>query len=80
MVVRDLDFMRIAILPTETHAILLIDTNALLTAPAAFQTFKPVAWRHRQVAEITCPVDLIQLPPGNCPQNSRAGLARGRGV
>jgi hypothetical protein len=53
MVVRDLDFMRIAILPTETHAILLIDPNALLTAPATFQTLKPVAWRRRQVTKIT---------------------------
>jgi hypothetical protein len=50
VVVRDFDFVGIAVLPAETNPILLVDANAMLSATIADQTLKPVAGRDRELA------------------------------
>lgn len=69
VVVDDLDFVGMAILPTETDAILLIDSNTVLAPTIASQSLESVARRDRQMLEIPNTVDLIQFPSSNWPQN-----------
>ena len=61
MIVRDLDFVGISTLPAKAHSILLVDADTMLRAPAAFQSFKAVTGRDRQVPQITRAIDLIEL-------------------
>jgi len=51
MVVDDLDVFGVRAGPSETHAPLRVDTNAVLAFTVAFQGFEPVARRHFQVTE-----------------------------
>ena len=49
VVVRDLDFVGISRLPPKTKAILIVDSDAVLPATAAAQSFKIIPRRERQV-------------------------------
>jgi hypothetical protein len=69
VVVDDLDFVGMALLPTETDTILLVDPNAVLAPTIAAQSFESVARLDRQMLKISNPVDLIQLPSSNWPQS-----------
>ena len=44
MIICDLHFVRIAILPSETDPILLVDTNAVLPRPISTESLQPVSW------------------------------------
>jgi hypothetical protein len=43
MIVNDLDFASIAILPNETYPILIVNPDAVLSQPAPLQRFQPIA-------------------------------------
>jgi hypothetical protein len=58
MVVCDLNFVGIAILPTETDAKLIVDSNAVLPFAATTQSFQSIARRNRQFGAV---LDLVDL-------------------
>ena len=59
MVVRDFDFVSMTFLPPEAEAVLLVDSDTVLTDPVALQPFEPIAWRYRQLAHFADSIDLI---------------------
>jgi hypothetical protein len=46
MVVCDLDFVGITVLPAEAHPVLIIETNAILPGSVAAEPLQTVPWRH----------------------------------
>ena len=73
MVVCDLDFVGMAVLPVEADTVLIVDANAVLSGSIAFQAFQPIPrWGH-QVSQIPSPIDLVKLPSRGVPQAGRAG-------
>lgn len=62
MVVRDFNFVGVAILPDETDPPLVIDSNAVLSLAVSAQRFESVAGRHRQVMQFLGCVEHGQLP------------------
>jgi hypothetical protein len=42
MIINDLDLIRIAFVPHETHPVLVVDPDAVLTHPVVFQRFQPL--------------------------------------
>jgi hypothetical protein len=67
MVIDDLDFVRMAILPYEAHSPLLVDADAVLAFPVCCQGLKPIPWRHLQILELHGRVHLHELPERNTP-------------
>jgi hypothetical protein len=67
VVVRDFDFVGIAILPLKTNSILLVDANTVLPAPVTNQSFQAVARRDRQLPQLPNAVELGQLSPNRRP-------------
>lgn len=59
VIIHDLDFFGACIRPAETEPVLIIDADAVLADPVAFQRFQPVA---RWNAEIVQPIGDLQLP------------------
>ena len=51
VVVNYLHFVRAALRPNETNAVLIVDTNAMLPLPVTGQSLKPVAWWYSQLIE-----------------------------
>jgi hypothetical protein len=51
MVINYLNIKRITIKPNETDAILIVDANAVLTLPIAFQRFKVIPWEDFKIAQ-----------------------------
>jgi hypothetical protein len=68
VVVRDFDFVGIAILPLETNPILLVDANDVLPAPATNEVLQAVARRDRQLAKLPNAVEPGQLASNHRPQ------------
>jgi hypothetical protein len=71
VVVGDLDIVRIAGVPPETDAPLVIDPNAVLARSVAHQLLQPVARRDPEVGEFHGGVQLPQLPQGDPLQGDR---------
>lgn len=61
MVVRDLDLVSVALSPLEADAILIVDANAVLALPVAFQPFQTVAGRQQQVSQRSRRVQHLQF-------------------
>ena len=49
VIVNDLDFMGVAILPGKTDPPLVIDTNTVLAASPALELLQSIPWWHAQV-------------------------------
>lgn len=49
--------------PAETNPPLVVDANAVLSSPSAFQRFQPVARRHRHIRQLCRRIQLQQLAP-----------------
>ncbi len=60
-----------SLLPSERHAVLVIDTDAVATGLIAFQLFKAVASRNADVVEPRGYVQHLQLPLGGAPGFAR---------
>ena len=58
MVVHDFHLLRVAAAPDETNPPLIIDADAVLAGPVAFQSLQPVARRCKQIAERPSPVQV----------------------
>ena len=65
MVVHNLDFVRVFALPAEAEPPLVIEADAVLALPSAFQSFQPVARRHAQIGQKPGDVQLRELPQGD---------------
>ena len=70
MIVRDFNFVGIASLPSETNPILIVDPNAVLPAPVSAQPFEAISPWNSQFADVSDSIDLIELPPGNLPEDA----------
>jgi|APCry1669193181_1035450.scaffolds.fasta_scaffold01795_9 hypothetical protein len=64
MVIHNFHFVRTR-LPAEANAPLVVDTDAVLSNPTAFQQFQPVAWRHSQVEQLCRGIQQQQFSPGS---------------
>jgi hypothetical protein len=51
VIVNNLNIKRIAIAPNETNAILIVDTNTVLTLPIPFQGFKVIPRKDAQITQ-----------------------------
>jgi hypothetical protein len=78
VVVGDLHLMCAVFSPNETNAELVIDANAVLPIPVAFQWFQPVAGRASQFVEVHHRLNPKQLSDGyrlnRCPTSIRSGF------
>ena len=62
VVVDDLHVFGVAILPDETDPVLIVDSDAVLSAAIAREGFQPIAGKCRQVSKFAGSVELLQLP------------------
>jgi hypothetical protein len=74
MVVRDLDFVGIAVLPLETQSVLLVEPDAVLPGTIAPKSFEAIPGWHSQFLKGPDAVQLIQLPACDRPEHLRTGL------
>ena len=63
MVIHDFQPLRVCAPPNEANPPLVIDADAVLAGPVAFQGFQPVARRRKQIAQHPRPVQILQLAP-----------------
>jgi hypothetical protein len=61
MVVNDLDVLGARGRPTKANAPLIVDANAVLPVPVAFESLQPIAGRDAQILEATGDFQLSQL-------------------
>ena len=80
MIVRGLNLVGIASLPSETYPILIIDPNTVLPAPVSTQPFEAISPWNSKFADVSDSIDLIELPPDNQPQNAGAGSSGNRRI
>ena len=52
MVVRQFNVERIAVFPTKTDSVLIVDSNAVLSNPVPLQAFKPIPRGNSQIVQI----------------------------
>ena len=67
MVVRNFDLVGMAILPTKTHPILLVDSEAVLTVSIAGEPLETIAWWHDELAEMSHAIELSDLAARHSP-------------
>ena len=65
MIVHDLDVFGACVLPTETHAELIVYTDAMLSRSITPQGLQPIARRHSQIVQSTRDIQLPQLASRN---------------
>lgn len=65
VVVDDDDLGDIAVVPAEADAPLVVDADAVLTTPIAFQRFQPIGRRDTQILETGSGIEHAQLASGN---------------
>jgi len=63
VIVNDFNLVRAIGSPHEADAPLVIDTNAVLALPLAFQGLELVAWGNPQAGQVCCGMQLQQLSP-----------------
>jgi hypothetical protein len=62
MIVDDFDRVALPVLPFETDAPLIVDTNAVLSGAVPFKRFQAICGRNPQVSEVLGGVEHPQLP------------------
>lgn len=65
MIIRDLDVIRVPVLPAKTDAVPIVDANAILPRPNSFQRFQPICRRRRNVSKLFRAVDLHESSKGD---------------
>jgi hypothetical protein len=79
VVVDDLDLIRITIPPYETHPILTVDPDRVLTGPIASRRLQSIARRHFEVVQRLGLVDVQQLAAGDPGKALPVPMANPRG-
>jgi hypothetical protein len=80
VIIRDLDFVGISILPSETDPILVVDPDAVLLAPIAVKPLKMISRRNGKVQKVPNVIDLVELSSGNAPEVSWTGSPGSGGI
>ena len=80
MIIRDLNFVGISLLPPKAQSILIVDAYTMLLAPLSFEPFQAIPRRNGKFKNILDPVDLVQLPLCNSPQVLRTRSAGNRSI
>jgi hypothetical protein len=62
MVIDDLDFPSLTVIPAETHPPLLVDADAVLASPVAAQSLQAISRRHGEIIKLPGRIDCQQLP------------------
>ena len=65
MVIDDFNVVRAVGFPHKTHTPLVIDTDAVLSAPITGTRFEPIARWHSHRVERCCAIELLQFSCGN---------------
>jgi hypothetical protein len=63
MVIHNFDVVHIAFFPSEANSPLIIDANAVLPMPVAFQRFKLIAWRLLEILKGSGAIQIEQFAP-----------------
>lgn len=63
MVIDDLDGLGTRLGPPEADAPLIVDANTVLTRLSSLECFESVTWRHLEIIESGCNLQLPQLSP-----------------
>jgi len=67
VIVRDLNFGGMSVLPVKTHAILCVDANTVLAGAISAQSLKPITRRNGKLREVTDPIELVKLATSDRP-------------
>ena len=63
MVIYNVDFVDVSVLPAKDHAPLIIDSYRMKSFPVSSQCFQPIAWRFANISEFCRVVQVEQLSP-----------------
>jgi len=75
MVVDNLNLVRLPLNPGKADAVLVVDANAILGLPFAFESLQTIAGRYPKLFQRTDGVKLIELSPRGRPQTLRANAS-----
>jgi hypothetical protein len=62
VIIHDLHIVGIPVVPDEADAVLIVNPNAVLSAPVAREGLEPVAWEGCQITEFLGCIQLLELP------------------
>jgi hypothetical protein len=62
MIIGNLNVVSVGLTPSETDAVLIVDTNTILSATITFQRLKVIPGKHGQITELSRGVQLFELP------------------
>jgi len=62
MIIHDLDFKGVPLAPRKANPPLVIDADAVLTFPIAFEAFQAISWQRRERPEIRRGVEHVEFP------------------
>src|SRR5437867_3921488 len=65
MIIGNLNVIRVGLTPAETDAVLIVDTNTILSATITFQRLKVIPGKHGQITELSRGIQLFELPLSN---------------
>ena len=65
MIIHDFDVLSAGIGPSETDSELVVDPDAVLSFPVAFESFQTVPWRNAKVLQPPSYFQLPKLAPGH---------------
>lgn len=71
------DFVRVLAFPAKTYAVLIVDADAVLARPVAFEGFEAVAWWNAQMVERSGGFELGEFAKGGFMNGGRQ-LARAK--
>jgi hypothetical protein len=74
VIVDNLDGFRTGIRPNEADPVLVIDPDAVVTAPISLQRLKPVSRRNPEIDQDACGIQRIQLLPSLPPPLPEQGF------
>jgi hypothetical protein len=62
MIVHNLNFVRVPLVPNKTETPLVVDSHTVLSLSVAAQRFQSIPWRRRHVSQFCGTVQLPKLP------------------
>jgi len=75
MVINNFDIFRTSLGPVEANPELPVDPNAVLTLAITMQRLQQIAGRYFKIIQLTCSLELPNLPQGNALEIDKASNA-----